>query len=76
MRIIFTRHARMRMQERNITEKEVTECVFRPDRIMKDVARVCHFQKSVSYGTLEVVGRHTGAYLIVIKPPTHYENYV
>lgn len=68
MKIIFTNHARQRMRERNISEKEITECVLRADRIVKDGVQmqIFRFQKLVPYGTLEVVGKYKKAYLIVI----------
>lgn len=66
MKIIFTSHARKRMQEREILEKEVIECVLRSDRIIKDDIKVNRFQKLFSGGILEVVGKYKGTHLIVI----------
>jgi hypothetical protein len=66
VKIVFTHHARMRMRERNISVKEVTDCVLYPDSIFKEGVQIRRFQKSVSYGTLEVVGRYKESYLIVI----------
>lgn len=66
MKIIFTSHARKRMQERDILEKEVIECILHSDRILKDDVNVSRFQKLFFRGTLEVVGKHKGNHLIVI----------
>ena len=33
MRIIYTRHARLRMKQRNVTEKEVEDTLAAPDEI-------------------------------------------
>ncbi len=35
MKIVFTNHARERMRERGILEKNVIECVHHSDRILK-----------------------------------------
>lgn len=32
MRVIFTKHARERMRERNISEKEVRQAIYSPDK--------------------------------------------
>ena len=67
MKIIFTNHARERMQERGILESEVIECIRSADKILKkDAMNISRFQKLFSCSTLEVVGKHKGAYLIVI----------
>lgn len=66
MKIIFTNHARERMQERGILESEVIECIRYADKVLKDATHISRFQKLSSRGTLEVVGKHKGAYLIVI----------
>ena len=54
------------MRERNISENEVAECVIHPDKTVREGTQIYHFQKSVSYGTLEVVGVYRKAHLIVI----------
>ncbi len=66
MKIIFTDHARKRMQERSIPEKEIIECVLRSDRIFRDDININRFQKLFSHGILEVIGRYKGAHFIVI----------
>ena len=55
MRIIFTNHARQRMQERGISESEVVESIQYPANILRENGGIQHFQKSFTYGTIEVV---------------------
>ena len=66
MKIIFTNHARERMQERGISEKEVVECVHHPDKIVKEHGQICRFQKRLSYGILQVVAEQKRNYFVVI----------
>ena len=66
MKIIFTHHARERMQERGISEKEVIECIRQPDKVLKNDTQICYFQKRFSYGILQVVGEQKRNHFVVI----------
>ncbi len=58
--ITFTKHARERLQERNIDEAEVIETITNPDEILFDSER----------GNLVAVKGFGDTYLIVIFSPT------
>ena len=66
MRIIFTVHARRRMQERGISRSEIQECIMHPARISMESERVRRFQKAFAYGTIEVVAELKKNHCIVI----------
>ena len=66
MKIIFTKHARERMKERDVFEKEVIECTKHPDKIVKEHGSIYRFQKRFSYGILQVVGEQKRNYCVVI----------
>ena len=66
MKIIFTNHARERMQERGISEKEVVECIHHSDNVLKDDTHVCRFQRRFSHGILQVVAEQKRNYFVVI----------
>ena len=64
--IIFTKHARERMQERKISKKDVEECILRPMRVSMDSGRIRRFQKVFKHGTLEVVVECKGNHFVII----------
>lgn len=66
MKIILTRHAKIRMEERGISREDIAECVARPARMIRVTERVCRFQKAFASGTLGVVAEVRGDYCIII----------
>lgn len=66
MRIIFTKHARERMQERDISEEEIMECIQYPTKVLKESKEIFRFQKSSADGTIEVIAGIKKSHLIVI----------
>ena len=66
MKVIITTHARVRMKERGISQREIEECVFRPEKTHKESESIRRFQKSFAYGTIEVVAEIRSHHFIVI----------
>ncbi|MEK7082392.1 MAG: DUF4258 domain-containing protein [Patescibacteria group bacterium] len=66
MKIILTAHARVRMEGRKISQREIEECVLRPDKTHREGEKICRFQKSFEHGTIEVVAQTKGNYFIVV----------
>lgn len=66
MKIVLTEHARDRLSQRNIREKEVIQTLKNPDRILKSFGRRKIAVKNIKDKTLEVVFREEKDILIVI----------
>ena len=66
MRIVLTEHARDRLSQRNIRERDVIQTLKNPDRILKSFGRRKIAVKSIKEKTLEVVFREEKNILIVI----------
>ncbi|TSC76344.1 MAG: hypothetical protein G01um101433_763 [Parcubacteria group bacterium Gr01-1014_33] len=48
MRIIFTDHAKKRMEERKISQDMVADCIMHPTRVIAEGEKIRHFQKSLN----------------------------
>lgn len=66
MKIVLTTHARVRMKERGISQREIEECVLHPEKIHKEGERIRRFQKSFAHGMIEVVAEMKGNYFVII----------
>ena len=66
MRIVLTEHARDRLSQRNIRERDVIQTLKNPDRILKSFGRRKIAVKSIKEKTLEVVFREEKDILIII----------
>lgn len=66
MEIVFTEHAKDRLFQRNIKEKEVRQTLKNPDRILKSFGRRKIAQKRFQEKILEVVFREEKGIIIVI----------
>ena len=53
MKIIFTNHARYRIEKRKILEDEVIDAIKNPDKTVKRHNKY-YFQKRLNRGTIEV----------------------
>ncbi|MFQ6062250.1 MAG: DUF4258 domain-containing protein [Methanosarcinales archaeon] len=67
MTIVFTKHARLRMAQRDINEAEVINAIEKPDEVIS-IGSKRIFRKTFTERnkTLEVVGRVEGKNIVVI----------
>ena len=65
MEIIFTKHAKYRIEKRKILEQEVIEAIKYPDKTIKKHNKY-YFQKNLGRGTIEVSCEKTERIIKVI----------
>lgn len=65
MNIIFTNHAREKLQRRKISEEEAIEAIHFPNKIEKKHGKY-FFQKQLERGTIEVVCERTEKHINII----------
>lgn len=66
MSIIFTLHARKRMDERGVSAAQIRECILSSDKAWTEEERTYYFQKFSAHGTLEIVAERKGKHYVVI----------
>ena len=66
MSIIFTSHAKDRMNERGISREQIEECIRYPEKVFMESEKIRHFQKSFFNDTLEVVAEFKNRHYIII----------
>ena len=65
MEIIFTIHAKYRIEKRKILEQEVIDSIKYPDKTIKKYSKY-HFQKKLERGTIEICCEKTERNIKVI----------
>lgn len=65
MKIVFTLHAKVRLERRKILKAEAIDAIKMPDTALKKQEKY-YFQKKFSRGKIEVVCEKTSDYLKVI----------
>ena len=65
MKIIFTNHAKYRIEKRKMLEEEVIEAINYPDKTLKKQGKY-YFQKRLERGTIEVSCEKTETIINVI----------
>ena len=63
---IFTNHAQIRINQRDITEREIISVIKQPDSIEPGFKERQVIRRKLSRGTLEVIYRKLGNKIIVI----------
>ena len=63
---IFTKHAQIRINQREITEREIISVVKQPDSIEPSFGERQVIRRKLPKGTLEVIYRKLGNKIIVI----------
>lgn len=66
MQIIFTKHAKARMSEREITEKEIKSAIENPDIIKESFRERNTARRKFPQGTLEVIYKEAAGKFIII----------
>ena len=65
MKIIFTKHAKYRIEKRKILEQEIIDSIKYPDKTIKKYNKY-YFQKRLERGTIEICCEKTESYINVI----------